>query len=122
MALPPGYTKGKPYQVYKLHKSLYGLKQASREWNEEFSKALVAYGFVQLENDYFLFVKDYGSSFQALVIYVDDVLIIGSNYDDIQALKNHLHQVFTIKDLGSMTYFPGLKVSYLATKTSFLQL
>lgn len=55
--LSEGYTKALPGQVCKLNKSLYGPKQASREWNAEFTMKLLAYGFIQSEHDHYLFTQ-----------------------------------------------------------------
>lgn len=57
MTPPQGYSKARPGQVCKLVKSLYGLKQASREWNVEFCRVLFAYGFTQSAHDHCLFTK-----------------------------------------------------------------
>ncbi|GJX94424.1 retrovirus-related pol polyprotein from transposon TNT 1-94 [Tanacetum coccineum] len=57
MVPPEGYTKAAPNQVCKLTRSLYGLKQASRQWNQELTKFLLANGYAQSKHDYSLFVK-----------------------------------------------------------------
>ena len=109
--LPPaGYTKAEG-KVCRLKRSLYGLKQASRQWNKEFISFLLKQGFVQSKQDYSLFTKGSGSNFIAVQVYVDDVLITGGNSSDIQLLKNALDQAFTIKDLGCMRYFLGIEVA-----------
>lgn len=110
---PPqqGYHKSKPSQVCKLNHSLYGLKQASREWNQDFSKALIVYGFKQSEHDHCLFIMSSHDNFLALVVYVNDVLITSNSQANIDALKQHLDVAFTIKDLGSVHYFLGVEVS-----------
>lgn len=47
-----------------------------------------------------------------MVVYVDDILLTGNAYDEIQQLKSHLDHAFTIKDLGQLHYFLGIEVSY----------
>lgn len=90
MRPPDGYSIS-PSQVCKLNRSLYGLKQDNREWNCELTKHIIDYGFMQSSYDYFLFVRHHGSSFMALLVYKDDLLIMGSNLEDITALKSYLH-------------------------------
>lgn len=52
LSLPEGYTKGSQGQVFKLKRSLYGLKQASREWNLEYTSQIIKYGFTQSPHDF----------------------------------------------------------------------
>lgn len=108
MIPPDGYTKMKNSQVCKLIKSLYGLKQASREWSYELSSQLQQFGFVQSENDNCLFVKNTKHSFTALFVYVDDVLVTGNGEQEIDAVNAFFDTKFTIKDLGVAKYFLGI--------------
>lgn len=115
MDLPLGYKHSVSSHsgrlVYKVHKSIYGLKQASRQWFDKFSSALLKLGFSQSKSDYSLFTKGSGASFLALLVYVDDIIITGASQSDIERLKVHLHDTFKLKDLGSLRYFLGLEIA-----------
>ncbi|KAF5459787.1 hypothetical protein F2P56_019705 [Juglans regia] len=111
MELPLGLAVKGENKVCKLLKSLYGLKQASRQWFAKLSTALLDYGFTQGNSDCSLFIKKSESSFIALLIYVDDVLLASDSLLEIELLKTFLHDKFTIKDLGELKYFLGLEVA-----------
>ena len=113
MNLPPGYTcrEGEhlpPNVVCRLHKSIYGLKQASRQWFHKFSNALLSEGFVQSISDHTLFTKHQDTSFLAFFIYVvDDIIIACNDQLVVDPLKHVLNCKFKMKDLGSLRYFLG---------------
>ncbi|KAK6131783.1 hypothetical protein DH2020_034479 [Rehmannia glutinosa] len=111
MTVPEGNTRAREGQVCLLKRSVYGLKQASREWNTELYLKLVEYGFTQSCHDHCLFVKSHAGGFLTLLVYVDDVLIIGSHDSDIEHLKAYLDRVFTIKDLCFDKYFLGVEIA-----------
>lgn len=112
MQLPPGFErKGEKPVVCKLHKSLYGLKQASRQWFLKLSAALKAAGFRQSWSDYSLFVRNHNGTFTALLVYVDDVILAGNSLDDIIKTKAFLSSRFKLKDMGNLKYFLGLELA-----------
>lgn len=74
MEPPKGYTGALPGQVCRLIKSLYGLKQASREWDAEFYRALSFFRFSQSIHDHCLFTKGVGATFVVLLVYILDIL------------------------------------------------
>ncbi|WP_338140430.1 Ty1/Copia family ribonuclease HI [Candidatus Phytoplasma australasiaticum] len=116
MDLPLGYkhkhtVKQGERLVCRLNKSIYGLKQASRQWFDKFSHLLLSLGFKQSKADYSMFVRGTGESFIALLVYVDDIIITGASLVNITTLKNHLNAAFKLKDLGSLRYFLGLEIA-----------
>ena len=116
MSLPPGYTchEGEhlpPNAVCRLHKSIYGLKQVSYQWFHKFSNALLSEGFVQSTSDHTLFTKHQGTSFLALLIYVDDIIIASNDQLIVDTLKHRLNYKFKMKNLGPLRYFLGLEVA-----------
>ncbi|GKA99957.1 putative RNA-directed DNA polymerase, partial [Tanacetum coccineum] len=87
MLPPPGFSKPNENKVCKLKKSLYGLKQAPRQWNHKLTEALRDAGFVQSKNDHSLFVKNAGSVFLCVLVYVDDLVITGNDELEIENFK-----------------------------------
>lgn len=116
MDVPLGYkhnvvaSKGERL-VCRLHKSIYGLKQASRQWFDKFSHVLLLLDFHQAKSDYSLFIHGSGDTFVVLLVYVDDIILTGASSSIISELKIHLNTVFKLKDLGSLRYFLGLEIA-----------
>lgn len=111
MRIPQGFAKEGDQRVCKLQKSLYGLRQASRNWYHKFTKALIAIGFRQSHADHSLFIYMRGVIYVSALIYVDDVLLMGNEKTKIQEVKSYLDKAFSIKDLGSLKYFLGIEVA-----------
>ena len=103
-------AQGEIGKVCRLRKSLYGLKQSSRAWFEKFSQAVETFGMQKSKSDHFVFYKNSSSSINLLVVYVDDIVITGSDSKGILSLKSFLHNQFHTKDLGMLNYFLGVKV------------
>ena len=94
----------------KLKRSLYGLKQAPRAWFEKFRSTLLHFSFVQSQYDSSLFLRKTTTGLVLLLVYVDDIVITGSDSTLIAQLQQHLQASFHMKDLGPLTYFLGLEV------------
>jgi hypothetical protein len=111
MKPPPGFHTTRSGMVCRLHKSLYGLKQAARCWFAKLSTALKAYGFKQSLSDYSLFTLQQQGSILVVLVYVDDLIISGNDHVVISAFKTYLHTCFHMKDLGTLKYFLGVEVA-----------
>ena len=111
MCLPQGYKVNTaiPNPVCKLKKSLYGLKQANRQWYTKLTSFLITLGFKQSYADTSLLIYNKGADFLALVIYVDDILLAGNNNKLITHFKEQLDHKFSIKDLGELNYYLGIE-------------
>lgn len=111
MEQPPGFVaQGENGNVCHLRKSLYGLKQSPRAWFSKFSKAIEDFGMSKSKLDHSVFYKSSPIGSILLVVYVDDIVITGSDEMGILSLKSFLHSQFHTKDLGALQYFLGIEV------------
>jgi hypothetical protein len=97
-------------KVCKLMKSIYGLKQASRCWNIRFDELIKAFGFSQNMDEPCVYKKISGSIVLFLILYVDDILLIGNDIGAMSSVKIWLSNQFSIKDLGEASYILGIKL------------
>uniref|UniRef100_A0A2N9EVE4 Reverse transcriptase Ty1/copia-type domain-containing protein n=1 Tax=Fagus sylvatica TaxID=28930 RepID=A0A2N9EVE4_FAGSY len=112
MEQPEGFiVPGKEKKVCRLVKSLYGLKQAPKQWHEKFDNAMMSNGFRINECDKCVYVKNTTSGYVIVCLYVDDMLIMGSNNDIIKATKRMLNSKFDMKDLGVADVILGIKIT-----------
>src|SRR3954468_13837678 len=93
-------VNGQERKVCKLLKSLYGLKQAPKQWHEKFEITLTAAGFVVNEVDKCVYHCHGGGEGVIRCLYVDEILIFGTNLNAIKEVKDFLSCSFEIKDLG----------------------
>ncbi|MDV3146696.1 MAG: reverse transcriptase domain-containing protein, partial [Sweet potato little leaf phytoplasma] len=114
MQQPPGYANpDKPTYVCKLKKAIYGLKQAPRAWNNTLKTALLGWGFNNSRSVSSLFIYKGGQFIILLLVYVDDVILIGNSVSLIDKLISALDSWFALKDLGRLSYFLGIQVEYI---------
>ena len=79
MMQPEGFVDPKgANKVCKVQRSIYGLVQASRSWNKHFDNVIKAFGFVHTFGEACIYKKVSGSSVASLILYVDDILLIGN--------------------------------------------
>ena len=101
MKQPPGFVDfALPSHVCRLHKSLYGLKQASRAWYTRLNDFLLSIGFRASKVDTSLFIFFVGTDMFYLLVYVDDILLTDSNSLLLKRLIQILSSEFKLRDLG----------------------
>jgi hypothetical protein len=111
MKQPEGFVvKGKKELVCKLKKSLYGLKQSPRMWYQKFDTYILGLGFVRSRADHCVYSKQVGNHFIYVVLYVDDMLLVGNNMDVIKEVKSQLSSKFDMKDLGAANFIMGMEI------------
>lgn len=121
MCVPPGIETVNSSKVCKLLKSLYGLKQASRQWYERLSNLLLYLSSKQAHSDHSLFTHITPTSYTALLIYVDDIVLVGDSTTEIIKVKQILDSTFGIKDLGTLNFFLGIEVAHSSHGISLCQ-
>ena len=84
--------------------------QASRSWNIRFDEMIKAFGFTQTYGEACVYKKVSGSSVAFLILYVDDILLMGNDIEFLESIKAYLNKCFSMKDLGEATYILGIKI------------
>lgn len=111
MTQPEGFiSEGQEHLVCKLKKSIYGLKQASRQWYLKFDEVMKKNDFIRNQVDQCIYLKMSGRNFIILVLYVDDILLASSNIDLLHESKRLLSRHFDMKDLGEASYVIGIEI------------
>ena len=111
MEQPEGFVAlGQEKKVCKLVKSLYGLKQAPKQWHQKFDSVVLANGFKINECDKCIYVKNTVNGYVILCLYVDDMLIVGSDDEMIKSTKAMLSTKFDMKDMGLADVILGVKI------------
>ncbi|XP_019155248.1 PREDICTED: uncharacterized protein LOC109152129 [Ipomoea nil] len=110
MKQPPGYEDPThPDHVCLLQRSLYGLKQAPRAWFKRLHDFLLTASFASSKTDVSLFYHSAGASKVFLLVYVDDIIMMGSDAALVESLLRRLASAFKIRDLGTPGFFLGIE-------------
>src|ERR1041384_994474 len=111
MIQPEGFVAPKDAgKVCKLKRSICGLKQASRSWNLRFDEVVKGFGFIQNGEEACVYKKISGSEIYFLILYVDDILLIGNDKEFLNTIKESLKSSFSMKDLSEAAYILGIKI------------
>ena len=88
----------------------YGLKQASRSWNLRFDETIKTYGFEQNVDEPCVYKHIDDKKVVFLVLYVDDILLIGNDVEKLSNVKKWLAEQFQMNDLGEASYVLGIQI------------
>lgn len=109
MTQPEGFERGK-HLVCRLNRSLYGLKQASRAWNARFHSFVERLGFRRSLSDPCLYVKGSACNQVIMVLYVDNLLVVGRQLKAVEVVKRCLAGEFEMTDIGEVRTFLGMRI------------
>lgn len=109
---PPGFeVKGQEGNVYKVRKTLYGLKKIPRAWNKRIVILLIKLGFKKFTLEHGMYVKGKNEQHQIILcLHVDGMLVTSSNEIKLTRFKSSMEIEFEISDLENLTYFLGMEV------------
>ena len=111
MDQPPGFEEpGKEDWVWRLTKSLYGMKQASRIWNLTFHRTMERIGFKRLVNEWCVYRRHTTTGTTIFAVHVDDIISISSSPDENELFKTELRSHWDISDLGSAKFALGISI------------
>ncbi|GKE14443.1 retrotransposon protein, putative, ty1-copia subclass [Tanacetum coccineum] len=111
MVQPEGFIDPKhPRKVCKLQRSIYGLKQASRSWNKRFDEEIKKFGLDQNLDEPCVYQKASGSNATFLILYADNIIIMGNHIPSLQSVKDYLGKCFSMKDLGEAAFIHEIKI------------
>ncbi|KAG5861467.1 hypothetical protein JTB14_037672 [Gonioctena quinquepunctata] len=97
-------------RVLKLKKSLYGSKKSPKYWNKKFNECLESHSFIKSKADYCLYImKNIGNNLY-LLLFVDDLLLLGDDEQVIEEIKTTLNENFKINDLDGVSNYLGISI------------
>jgi hypothetical protein len=111
MEQPEGFMNDKN-RVCKLHKSLYGLKQSPRIWNEDLTRTMSAAGYKQCRSDACVFVRQYADHHAFVLVWVDDIVIVSDDDALIADTERKLSAPYKLKKLGDINWLLRMRVSH----------
>lgn len=96
---PPGFVEsGKECKVLRLRKALYGLRQAPRAWNIKLDHSLLSLGFIRSPVEHSVYTQSEGGARLLVGVYVDDLIITGSDKKEIAKFKTQMNDLFSMND------------------------
>jgi hypothetical protein len=101
---------GKEDWMMRLMKGLYGMKQASRIWNQTFHKTVTQLGFQRLVCEWCVYRQQTATGTTIFAVHVDDIISISSSPDENTCFKAQLHDHWELSNLGPVKYALGIAI------------
>nr|GEW67383.1 hypothetical protein [Tanacetum cinerariifolium] len=98
--------------------SIYGLKQASKSRNKRFDEEIKKFSFYQNLEEPCVYQKASGSNVIFLILYVDDIILMGNHIPSLEEVKTYLGKCFFMKDLREAAFILGIKIYKLRSRRS----
>ncbi|GJR03430.1 zinc finger, CCHC-type containing protein [Tanacetum coccineum] len=113
---------GNENKVCKLIKSLYGLKQAPKQWHQKFDEVVLSNGYLLNQADKCVYSKfDESGKGVIIFLYVDDMLIFGTDQDHVDLTKKNLSSSFSMKDIGEADGILGIRIKHESNRIAISQ-
>ena len=96
--------------MYRLHKALYGLRQAPRTWNTKLDNTPKELSFVSSPSEHAMYAHGHGRSRLLLGVYIDDIIVMGADTEEIARFKRQMMDKFRMSDLGLFRLYLGIEV------------
>ncbi len=112
MEQPPGFEEpGKEDWVWRLQKSIYGMKQASQIWNQTFHKMVSNWGFQRMRNEWCVYRRTSTTGTTIFALHVDNIIVASSSADETERFKAELRSQWEIADLGPAKFALGIGIT-----------
>lgn len=111
MKQPEGFHEFGPEYVCRLHKLIYGLKQAARQWNKKLHSTLLSIGFKRLESDRSVYIYKKNGVHIIMPVFVDDITLAAKSRRDLDEAVEELSKHFPLRDLGPTSFLLGIHIT-----------
>jgi hypothetical protein len=113
---------GNEKKVCKLIKSLYGLKQVLKQWHQKFDEVFLSNGYVLNQADECVYSKFDESGKEVIIcLYVDDMLIFGTDQNQVDQTMKFLSSKFSMNDMGEADVILGKRIKHESNGISISQ-
>jgi hypothetical protein len=120
MRQPDGYSDGSS-RVCHLIRTLYGLKQSGREWNEQFNNRMTAKGYKRLRANPCIYICSEGERVVIVTVWVDDILLFTDSAETMDQIKNNIRTEWETTDMGEPNKIVGIGITQFPGEISISQ-